>query len=85
MRMSTLHLSVASHNPAAVSLEQITDTLRTHTAKLKLLRFDETAETLEVAYMIEFRHMDQLSEARAALRALSPTLEITFMDNKGIW
>ncbi len=80
-----LHLSVASHNPAAVSLDQITDTLRTHTVKLKLLRFDETAEMLEAAYMIEFRYMDQLSEAKAALRELSPSLEITFMDNKGIW
>lgn len=80
-----LHLSVASHNPANVSLEGITDILRPHTARMKLLRFDESADTLEVAFMIEFRHMDQLNEARAALRAYAPSLEITFMDNKGIW
>lgn len=80
-----LHLSVASQDPAAVSLEQITATLRQHTAKLKLLRFDETPEALEAAYMIEFRRMEDLSAAKTALRGLSDALEITFMDNKGIW
>jgi hypothetical protein len=80
-----LHLSVASQNPTAVALEQITETLHQHTAKLKLLRFDETPEALEAAYMIEFRRMEDLTAARAALRSLSDTLEITFMDNKGIW
>jgi hypothetical protein len=80
-----LHVSIASRGPSQVPLEQITETLRRHTAKIKLLRFDETAEALEVAYLIEFRRMDQLNEARAALKALSGSLEITFMDNKGIW
>ena len=80
-----LHLSVASQDPNAVSLEQITETLRKYTAKLKLLRFDETPQALEAAYLIEFRHMQDLSQAKSALRALSGSLEITFMDNKGIW
>ncbi len=80
-----LHLSVASQDPMAISLEQITETLRQHTAKLKLLRFDESAQALEVAYLIEFRRMEDLSAAKTALRALSASLEITFMDNKGIW
>ena len=80
-----LHLSVASRNPASVTLEQITETLRKHTAKMKLLRFDETAQVLEAAFMVEFRRMDQLNEARDALRSLSESLELTFMDNKGLW
>jgi len=80
-----LHVSIASRNPSEVSLEQITAALAKHTAKLKLIRFDETATALEVAYLVEFRRADQLNQARAALRALSPSLEITFMDNKGIW
>jgi len=80
-----LHVTIASRNPVMVSLETITATLRQHTAKLKLLRFDESAEALEAAYLIEFRDMADLEQACAALRALSPALEITFMDNKGIW
>ncbi len=80
-----LHVSIATRNPSEVSLEQISAALSKHTAKIKLIRFDETATAMEAAYLIEFRRMDQLTEAKAALRALSPSLEITFMDNKGIW
>lgn len=80
-----LHVTIASHDPIMVQLESITETLRQHTAKLKLLRFDESATALEAAYLIEFRDMADLEQARTALRALSPALEITFMDNKGLW
>jgi hypothetical protein len=80
-----LHVSIASNNPSEVSLEGITAALGKHTAKLKLIRFDETATAMEAAYLVEFHRMDQLTKAKAALRALSPSLEIAFMDNKGIW
>jgi Domain of unknown function (DUF4956)/3-keto-disaccharide hydrolase len=80
-----LHVTIASHDPIMVQLETITQTLRQHTAKLKLLRFDESATALEAAYLIEFRDMADMEQARTALRALSPALEITFMDNKGLW
>ena len=80
-----LHLSVASHNPSKVELEQIESVLRQHTAKMKLLRFDETAEMLEAGFLVEFREMSQLNVTKQELRALSEQIEITFMDNKGVW
>ncbi|MBT3188117.1 MAG: DUF4956 domain-containing protein [Anaerolineae bacterium] len=80
-----LHLSIASQQPAKVELEQIESVLRQHTAKMKLLRFDETAEMLEAGFLIEFREMSQLNETKQELRALSEQIEITFMDNKGVW
>jgi uncharacterized membrane protein YhiD involved in acid resistance len=80
-----LHLTVASHNPARLELDQIMQALKPHTAKLKLLRFDENAQTVEAAFLVEFRRVDNLNDARAALRALSEGVEITFLDNKGIW
>jgi len=40
---------------------------------------------LEAGFLIEFRKSTDLSQARNVLKALSETLEITFMDNKGIW
>lgn len=80
-----LHLTITSPNPLQVSLEQITGILEQHTAKLKLLRLDETPNDLEAAFLVEFRRASDLNQARAALRALSDSLEITFMDNKGLW
>lgn len=80
-----LHLIVNSANPNKVELDQIEKALKPHTAKLKLLRFEEDQDTLETAFIVEFRHMSHLNEARAALHALSPSMQITFLDNKGVW
>jgi len=80
-----LHLMVASHSPHKVELEQIMAALQTHTSKLKLLRFDENPETLEASFLIEFKRISNLNNARAAIKTLSEAVEITFLDNKGIW
>jgi hypothetical protein len=80
-----LHLAIASRQPSKVELEAIEAVLRDNTAKMKLLRFDETAEMLEAGFLVEFREMSQLNETKQKLRALSEQIEITFMDNKGVW
>lgn len=80
-----LHLVVASHNPHKIELEQIMGALQAHTTKLKLLRFDENLESLEASFLVEFTRLSDLNGARAALKALSESVEITFLDNRGIW
>jgi hypothetical protein len=80
-----LHLNVASHGSGKVDLEEVVGALEPHCAKIKLLRFDENEETLEMAFLVEFRRMSDLSQAKAALRQLSEGIEITFLDNRGIW
>jgi hypothetical protein len=80
-----LHLAVASHNPNKIELPNIMEVLETHCSKLKLLRFDETEADLEAAFMVEFRETEDFENARTALRRLSDALQITFLDNKGIW
>ena len=80
-----LHLSIASQSPSKVELEQIEKVLGTHCSKMKLLRFDETESLLEAGFLIEFKEMSQLNATKQALRALSEKIEITFMDNKGVW
>jgi hypothetical protein len=80
-----LHLTVASQNPKQLTLEDIMTALTPHTSKLKLLRLDETDQTLEAAFLVEFKHVEDLNDARTAVQALSPKTAITFLDNKGIW
>lgn len=80
-----LHLTVSSHNPEKVDLDEITAVLEKHCSKIKLLRFDETAEVLESSYVIEFKRLSNLSQAKSELQALSPAMQISFLDNKGIW
>ncbi len=80
-----LNLSVTSRSPNKVDMQQVMDALEVHCAKLRLMRYDETAEALEMSFVIEFRLTSDLNQARAVLMALSDRLEISFMDNKGIW
>jgi hypothetical protein len=59
--------------------------LEKHCSKLKLLRFDENSETVEASFVIEFKKVSNLNQTKAELQALSGTMNISFLDNKGIW
>jgi len=80
-----LHVSIASFEAPTVELETILETLSMHSAQYKLMRFDDAKRGLEASFLVEFRNLEQLKQAKAALRSLSDSLEITFLDNKGIW
>jgi len=80
-----MHLTVVSQHPHKVTLEQVAQTLDQHASKSRLLRFDETADVLEMAFLVEFVHLSDLNSTREALKALSDSIEISFLDNKGIW
>jgi hypothetical protein len=80
-----LHLTIASSRSNPIDLDQIMGVLEKHCSKFKLLRFDQTADALESSFVIEFKRVSNLSQAKADLLALNPNLEISFLDNKGIW
>ena len=80
-----LNLSISSKKPNKVTMQQVMDSLEKHCSKLKLIRFDENVDALEMSFVIEFRHTSDLNQARDALLTLSDKLEISFMDNKGVW
>jgi hypothetical protein len=81
---ANLHLTVASHNPQKVDLEAITAALKPHCSQIKLVRLDETEAVLEAAFLAEFRDLDRMRGARAALLALSEHMQITFLDTAGL-
>ena len=79
-----LHLTVASGNPDVVELDAVMSTLSPHTAKQKLLRFDETETAFECTFLVEFQDLEKMNDVRKALRSLSPGIEVTFVDNRGV-
>jgi hypothetical protein len=80
-----LHVTVASQGSPKVELEAIMSALSPHCSQIRLMRFDDAGSALESSFLVEFKNMAKLKAAKAALRNLSDTLEITFLDNKGIW
>jgi hypothetical protein len=80
-----LHLTISSQSPGKIDLDQLNAVLEKHCSKFKLLRFDETEQVLESSYVIEFKRVSDLNAAKADLQALSPSMQISFLDNKGIW
>jgi hypothetical protein len=80
-----MHLNVITADKTNLSVEVIMQTLQQYCAKVKLLRYDENEKGLEYSFLVELRSVNDLSQARAALHNLSPSINITFLDNKGIW
>ncbi len=80
-----LHLSITSRGSEKTGMQQIQQTLEKYCSKLRLIRYDENSELMELAFVVEFRHLSDLEQARDALLAISPQMEVSFLDNKGIW
>jgi len=82
---ANMHLNITTFPPDKISLAQIRSALSPFCPKIKLLRFDENEKLLELSLLVEFRKMDDLEAAREALQKLSDRIDITFLDNKGVW
>jgi uncharacterized membrane protein YhiD involved in acid resistance len=82
---ANLHMEVSSHSPNKIEMPQVMEVLQKYCSKLKLLRYDENEETLEMSFVIEFEHTSDLNQVKQALVDLSPQLRISFLDNKGVW
>lgn len=82
-----LHLNITSHtggNPDMIELSDILEVLKKYCSAVDLRRFDETEELIEASFSIEIDNFEKLNEAKAELRKLSKTIQITFLDNKGV-
>ncbi len=79
-----LYLTISSHNPVKVKLENIIDILNKNCSAVNLKRLDESKEILEASFLVEFDNVDQLNKSKSELQELSDSVKITFLDNKGI-
>lgn len=79
-----LYLTVSSHNPGKVELEDVVQVLKRHCASVSLKRFDDAKETLEAAFLVEFEGFVQLEAARRDLQQLGDAVNVTFLDRNGV-
>jgi uncharacterized membrane protein YhiD involved in acid resistance len=79
-----LQLTVATGETRKFGLTEIVEALSAHCSKVDMRRFDETADQLEASFLIEVSSMENLQLSKQALQQLSPTLKISFLDNRGV-
>ena len=80
-----LYFTIESQDPQKIELEQIIETLKEHCTAVSMKRFDETKDSIEASFLIEFDNFEQLQKTKSALREQSDSIKITFLDNKGIF
>jgi len=82
---ANMHLNITTFPPSKIGLKDVQDALKPYCPKIRLLRFDENDRLLEMSFLVEFKKLDDLGAAREALQRLSDKIDITFLDNKGVW
>lgn len=78
-------LTISSHNPDKVLLEEIVKRVNEHCSSVRLKRFDETKEMNEASFLIECDNVDQLRQIKSELQNLHDSVKVTYLDNKGIF
>jgi len=79
-----LYLTVTSPAAAKLGAERILQTLAGVGATASLKRFDQTAESLEAAFLVDFKQVAHLEQFTNQLRELSPEVTVSCLDDRGI-
>ncbi len=79
-----LFLTVTSPAAAKLGANQILDALSAVGATASLKRFDQTAESLEAAFLVGFKGVTHLEQFTERLRELSPAVKVSCLDDRGL-
>ena len=82
-----LYLRIRSNgngHAAAGDLEGMIGTLVDHCSLVKLKRHDQTGDMTETSFLVEFRHLENLTQAKKELNERFSPLEVSFIDNEGL-
>ena len=79
-----LYLTVTSPAAAKLGANQILQMLAGVGASASLKRFDQTADQLEAAFLVNFKQVAHLERFTAQVRELSPQVRVSCHDDRGL-
>ena len=79
-----LCLTICNDQSKPVTLDQIISILKKYCTDVQLRRMDETADLLEVSFLIACDDYKQLKESLEDFRRLNKSIKVNFLDNKGL-
>jgi len=79
-----INLTIHSNNKK-ITLEKIIEVVSEHSSGVNLRRFDETPDAIEVALIVTFNDLSQLTSGKDALKKIDDNLKFSFIENKAIY
>jgi uncharacterized membrane protein YhiD involved in acid resistance len=79
-----LYLTLASPRSSAPTLARIFELLKACGATAALKRFDETPESIEASFLVDFAQVGRLEEFSRQLRAACPDARVSCLDDRGL-
>ena len=79
-----MNFTILADNSLNISLDTIIQSLLPHCKELELKRLDENKNFMEASFLVEFNNFNDLNEARNALHKIDDSIQINFLDQKGI-
>ncbi len=80
----SVYLTVTSPGPDKLPMDRMVEILKPHCTRVSLKRLDETRDVLEVSFVVAFDGLDGLNRAKAGLRQLNESVQISFLDSQGV-
>ena len=78
------YLTVSGPNTDGELLSQVVESVTKHCAVARLRRADETKSGIEATFLVEFNAYSDFEAVRRELRTFGESIEITFLDHKGV-
>lgn len=79
-----LNFTILAEQPLKTSLDKIIESITPFCKELEIKRLDENNNFLEASFLAEFGNFSDLNQARKVLNDLDDSIQITFLDYKGI-
>lgn len=79
-----LYLTVTSPAAAKLGADRILQALAGVGATAALKRFDQSPDSLEAAFLVDFKQVAHLEKFAAQLRELSPEVKVSCLDDRGM-
>lgn len=80
-----MNLIISAKKTKKITLDKIVSTLSSTFDNVSLKRLDEGPLSFEAAFIVEFDDYIQFSKAKREIDKISKKINITFLDNKGIY
>lgn len=80
-RQQNLYLTISGTGNNKPALENIDNIVQKSFKASKLVRYDETSDSIEAAFWVEIRNTENLQKFKSSMSEISPEIRVSFVDN----